>query len=61
MPIPQYPLYSATIALYGGTLLPYYLQEEKQWTLDVKELKSQTDKARAARPDLFMCSTTVCI
>lgn len=46
VPIPQYPLYSATLALYGGTLLPYYLQEEKGWALDVAELKSQTDKAR---------------
>jgi aspartate/methionine/tyrosine aminotransferase len=36
VPIPQYPLYSATLALYGGTLLPYYLQEEKGWALDVK-------------------------
>lgn len=46
VPIPQYPLYSATLALYGGTLLPYYLQEEKGWALDVSELKTQTDKAR---------------
>jgi len=46
VPIPQYPLYSATLALYGGTLLPYYLQEEKGWALDVAELKSQCDKAR---------------
>jgi alanine transaminase len=44
VPIPQYPLYSATLALYGGTLLPYYLQEDKEWGLDVAELKSQTDK-----------------
>ena len=46
VPIPQYPLYSGTLALYGGTLLPYYLQEEKGWALDVAQLKSQTDKAR---------------
>ena len=45
-PIPQYPLYSACLALYGGTLLPYYLREEQGWALDVAELKSQTDKAR---------------
>lgn len=47
VPIPQYPLYSATLALYGGALVPYYLQEEKGWALDVAELKSQTDKARS--------------
>jgi alanine transaminase len=37
-PIPQYPLYSATITLYGGTLLPYYLDESRGWGLDVKAL-----------------------
>ena len=47
VPIPQYPLYSATLALYGGTLLPYYLQEDKGWALDVGELKTATDKARS--------------
>jgi len=45
-PIPQYPLYSATITLYGGTLLPYYLQEAKGWQLDVAELKSQVASAK---------------
>jgi len=48
VPQPQYPLYSATLALYGGTLLPYYLQEEKGWALDVADLKRATDEARAA-------------
>ena len=28
IPIPQYPLYSATIALYGGKQIGYYLDEE---------------------------------
>jgi len=27
IPIPQYPLYSALITLYGGTQIPYYLNE----------------------------------
>ena len=27
VPIPQYPLYSASIGLYGGTLVPYFLEE----------------------------------
>jgi aspartate/methionine/tyrosine aminotransferase len=26
--IPQYPLYSAAIALYAGNLVPYYLDED---------------------------------
>ncbi|KAK9817869.1 hypothetical protein WJX72_003409 [[Myrmecia] bisecta] len=46
-PIPQYPLYSATITLYGGTLLPYYLNEDQGWGLDVKHLDAQTQKARS--------------
>ena len=28
VPIPQYPLYSASIALLGGVLIPYELDEE---------------------------------
>ncbi|KAK4540909.1 hypothetical protein RGQ29_031810 [Quercus rubra] len=32
-PIPQYPLYSASIDLHGGTLVPYYLmkQQDGDW------------------------------
>jgi len=33
VPIPQYPLYSATITLYGGRQVPYYLDEEHDWRL----------------------------
>jgi aspartate/methionine/tyrosine aminotransferase len=31
IPIPQYPLYSATLALYGGAQIGYYLDEECGW------------------------------
>ena len=40
----QYPLYSAALALYNGTLLPYYLDEQNQWALRLEECKSQVDK-----------------
>jgi aspartate/methionine/tyrosine aminotransferase len=33
VPIPQYPLYSATITLYGGQQVPYYLDEDRDWRL----------------------------
>ncbi|KMZ65714.1 Alanine aminotransferase 2, mitochondrial [Zostera marina] len=46
-PIPQYPLYSASIALHGGTLVPYYLDEATGWGLEVSELKKQLDDARS--------------
>jgi len=47
VPIPQYPLYSASISLYGGQLVPYYLNEESGWSLDVNELKNSLASARA--------------
>jgi aspartate/methionine/tyrosine aminotransferase len=37
-PIPQYPLYSADIALFGGIQVPYYLDEENDWALNVDML-----------------------
>lgn len=46
VPIPQYPLYSATITLLGGTLVPYYLSEEANWGLDVSELRKSIIAAR---------------
>ncbi|KAJ0755704.1 putative alanine transaminase [Helianthus annuus] len=45
-PIPQYPLYSASIALHGGTLVRYYLDEATGWGLEVSELKKQLEAAR---------------
>jgi glutamate--glyoxylate aminotransferase len=47
VPIPQYPLYSASIALYGGQLVPYYLDEDNGWSMDVTELQRSIDAARA--------------
>ncbi|KAG2728502.1 hypothetical protein I3843_01G203800 [Carya illinoinensis] len=46
-PIPQYPLYSASIALHGGTLVPYYLNEATGWGLEVSELEKQLDNAKS--------------
>uniref|UniRef100_A0A804QJ37 Aminotransferase class I/classII large domain-containing protein n=1 Tax=Zea mays TaxID=4577 RepID=A0A804QJ37_MAIZE len=46
-PIPQYPLYSASIALHGGSLVPYFLDEETGWVLEVDELKKQLEEARS--------------
>lgn len=39
IPIPQYPLYSATLAELGITQVGYYLNEETNWGLDVEELE----------------------
>jgi aspartate/methionine/tyrosine aminotransferase len=45
IPIPQYPLYSATIALYGGTQIGYYLDESTNWQLSEEALEESIGKA----------------
>lgn len=47
VPIPQYPLYSASIALYGGSLAGYYLDESKGWSMDMVSVKKALDEERA--------------
>lgn len=46
IPIPQYPLYSATIALYGGTQIGYYLDEAANWQLNEEALEESIGKAK---------------
>ncbi|XP_017971645.1 PREDICTED: glutamate--glyoxylate aminotransferase 2 isoform X2 [Theobroma cacao] len=46
VPVPQYPLYSATISLFGGSLVPYYLEETANWGLDVNDLRQAVAQAR---------------
>eukprot|EP00179_Madagascaria_erythrocladioides_P028136 CAMPEP_0198335004 /NCGR_PEP_ID=MMETSP1450-20131203/20004_1 /TAXON_ID=753684 ORGANISM="Madagascaria erythrocladiodes, Strain CCMP3234" /NCGR_SAMPLE_ID=MMETSP1450 /ASSEMBLY_ACC=CAM_ASM_001115 /LENGTH=510 /DNA_ID=CAMNT_0044039631 /DNA_START=154 /DNA_END=1686 /DNA_ORIENTATION=- len=47
IPIPQYPLYSASITLLGGAQIPYFLDEDNGWSLSVEALQQAVDKARA--------------
>lgn len=47
VPVPQYPLYSATISLLGGSLVPYYLEETANWGLDIVNLRESVAKARS--------------
>lgn len=46
IPIPQYPLYSATISEYGLHQIGYYLNEEENWKLDISELKRSLEESR---------------
>lgn len=46
IPIPQYPLYSASVALNGGSIVPYYLDEEKGWQLDIAEAENALEAAK---------------
>jgi alanine transaminase len=45
IPIPQYPIYSATIELFNGQKVPYYLDEEKDWALNMMELERALQEA----------------
>lgn len=47
VPIPQYPLYSADIALFGGTQVNYYLDEENNWSLNIDYLEAAIQKAKS--------------
>ena len=45
IPIPQYPLYSASISLYGGKSVGYYLDEQDHWQLNIASLEESYAKA----------------
>ncbi|HEY3250073.1 MAG TPA: aminotransferase class I/II-fold pyridoxal phosphate-dependent enzyme [Ignavibacteria bacterium] len=49
IPIPQYPLYSATITLYGASQIGYYLDENNSWQLNEEILTSSFEHARSER------------
>ncbi|KAG1054992.1 hypothetical protein G6F46_000275 [Rhizopus delemar] len=46
IPIPQYPLYSATLSLVDAKPVPYYLDEQNDWGLDRKGLEKAVHEAR---------------
>lgn len=47
VPIPQYPLYSASITLYGGNMVGYYLNENADWSTNMQSIKAQVESARS--------------
>lgn len=52
IPIPQYPLYSATLTLYGGQQVGYLLDERNRWQLSEETLAEsfKDAKAKGIRP-----------
>ncbi len=48
IPIPQYPLYTATLTLFGARAVPYYLDEARDWQLNREMLDQALQEARAA-------------
>lgn len=47
IPIPQYPLYSATLAEFNMHQMGYYLDEENNWALDLNEIQRSLDQGIA--------------
>lgn len=39
VPVPQYPLYTATIALLQGESIGYYLDEQNEWSINCNEIR----------------------
>lgn len=52
IPIPQYPLYTATLSLLNARAVPYELNEPTAWSTDVSQIKSALAKARAEGTDV---------
>lgn len=46
IPVPQYPLYSATLTEYNAHAIHYYLDESKGWALDMSELRKSLEEAK---------------
>ncbi|OBZ66458.1 putative alanine aminotransferase, mitochondrial [Grifola frondosa] len=45
IPIPQYPLYTATLAQFSGIPLPYHLSEPNGWSTSLREIEAALAKA----------------
>lgn len=52
VPIPQYPLYTASLAVLNATCVPYYLDESKNWGTDLEAMKAACAKAKSEGTDV---------
>ncbi|KAL3452569.1 pyridoxal phosphate-dependent transferase [Aspergillus insuetus] len=52
VPIPQYPLYTATLSLLNAQCVPYHLEEQKAWGTDINTIKKSLEQAKAAGIDV---------
>lgn len=52
VPIPQYPLYTATLDILGARCVPYYLKESHAWGTDIAIIKKAYDKAVSEGTDV---------
>lgn len=52
VPIPQYPLYTATLSLLNARCVPYYLDEGKSWGTDMSAIRDALKKAKSEGTDV---------
>ena len=52
VPIPQYPLYTATLSVIGATCVPYYLSEESAWGTSISDIETAYKKAKSEGTDV---------
>lgn len=52
VPIPQYPLYTATLSVLGSKCVPYYLDESKGWGTDIEAIRGAYELASKEAIDL---------
>lgn len=52
VPMPQYPLYTATLSVLDAKCVPYYLDESKAWGTSAQAIREATQKARAQGTDV---------
>jgi len=45
IPIPQYPLYTASLAQHQGLPIPYYLDEYSDWSTSIESIEQAIEKA----------------
>lgn len=46
IPVPQYPLYSATLSEYGAFQIEYFLDEDNNWALNIDELERALNQSK---------------
>ncbi|KAK7747061.1 alanine transaminase [Diatrype stigma] len=52
VPIPQYPLYTASLSVLNATTVPYYLDEAAHWGTSLETIKAAHAQAKAAGTDV---------
>jgi alanine transaminase len=52
VPIPQYPLYTATLSVLDARVVPYYLEEKAAWGTSIDAIRTAYDKAVAEGTDV---------